>query len=169
MNQYLERAKTAMEEVTRDMTLDDLRRHAPKKWCTAEILDHLAQTFSSSAKLLQRHLSKGEPCTRRQTLKERLAVLLVVKAGYLPKGRKAPDFAVPQGIEAGRALPYFEETLSQMDDAIARCEQKFGASVTIAAHPILGPLTAEEWRKFHWVHTRHHVRQVAHLRENLKE
>ncbi|MGZ4836286.1 MAG: DUF1569 domain-containing protein [Terriglobales bacterium] len=27
-------------------------------------------------------------------------------------------------------------------------------------HPFLGPLTADEWRKFHWVHGRHHTRQI---------
>jgi len=27
-------------------------------------------------------------------------------------------------------------------------------------HLFLGPLTANEWRKFHWVHGRHHARQI---------
>jgi hypothetical protein len=157
-----------MQEAARGMAIEELSRHAPGKWCTAEILDHLAQTFSSSAKALERHLSKGEPAGRRATLMEWLSVLVVVKAGHLPGGRKAPAFAEPQGIEAAQALPYFCETLSLMDDAIMRCEQKFGASAKIAAHPILGPLTADEWRKFHWVHTRHHVRQVERLRKTFR-
>jgi hypothetical protein len=29
---------------------------------------------------------------------------------------------------------------------------------------ILGPLTGAQWRKFHLVHGRHHVKQVLHLR-----
>jgi hypothetical protein len=27
-------------------------------------------------------------------------------------------------------------------------------------HPFIGPLTADQWRKFHWVHGRHHIRQM---------
>jgi hypothetical protein len=27
-------------------------------------------------------------------------------------------------------------------------------------HLILGPLTAGQWRKFHWVHGQHHARQI---------
>ncbi|MGZ7099671.1 MAG: DUF1569 domain-containing protein [Candidatus Angelobacter sp.] len=32
-------------------------------------------------------------------------------------------------------------------------------------HPVLGPLTAAEWRKFHLVHGLHHVKQIRSLRE----
>lgn len=169
MQSDLERVLAAIEEATREMTVDALRFHAPGKWCAAEILDHLAQTFSSSARTLERRLGKGEPSRRRPTLMEWLSVLVVVKGGYLPKGRKAPEFAMPQGIDAGQALSYFRETLSRMDDAITRCEKQFGSRATIADHPILGPLTAGEWREFHWVHTRHHVRQIARLREQIKK
>jgi hypothetical protein len=169
MQHELQEALTAVEEATCGMTADELRWHPPEKWCSAEILDHLAQTFSSSAKALERNLRKGEPCRRRPTLMEWLSVLVVVRAGFLPKGRKAPEFALPQGIEAGQVLPVFRETLSRMDDAITRCEKQFGSRVTIAAHPILGPLTAEGWRKFHWVHTRHHARQITRLHEYVKK
>jgi hypothetical protein len=31
-------------------------------------------------------------------------------------------------------------------------------------HPILGPLTVDQWRKFHVVHTEHHVRQISQRR-----
>jgi len=52
-----------------------------------------------------------------------------------------------------------------MDDMIARCEEKFGSSSKLLDHPILGPLTGAEWRKFHLVHGRHHVKQIRRLRQ----
>jgi len=29
---------------------------------------------------------------------------------------------------------------------------------------VLGPLTASQWRKFHWIHGRHHVKQISERR-----
>jgi hypothetical protein len=52
-----------------------------------------------------------------------------------------------------------------MDDCIGRCEEKFGAHRKLLDHPILGPLTAAQWRKFHLVHGLHHVKQIWRLRE----
>jgi hypothetical protein len=36
-------------------------------------------------------------------------------------------------------------------------------------HPILGPLTGGQWRKFHLVHGLHHVKQIRRLRESLEK
>jgi hypothetical protein len=53
-----------------------------------------------------------------------------------------------------------------METVIADCNAKFGRGKVIAEHPILGPLTASEWRKFHWVHGRHHARQILQLKNS---
>ena len=55
--------------------------------------------------------------------------------------------------------------IAEMDDMIARCEEKFGSSSKLLDHPILGPLTGAEWRKFHLVHGLHHVKQIRRLRQ----
>jgi len=47
---------------------------------------------------------------------------------------------------------------------LAECERRFGKRSKLANHFILGPLTAQEWRRFHWVHTRHHMKQIARLK-----
>ena len=38
--------------------------------------------------------------------------------------------------------------------------QHFGSDVKLVNHPFLGPLTSDEWRRFHCVHGRHHLRQI---------
>jgi hypothetical protein len=53
-----------------------------------------------------------------------------------------------------------------METGFNDCECRFGSATKILDHPILGPLTAEQWRKFHWVHGRHHARQIRE-RANL--
>ncbi len=164
MDFYLQRALDDIESATRGMDLRALTTHPPGKWCAAEILEHLALTFSSTSRLLQRCLRAGEPAASTPTLRQRVAVAIVVKAGYLPAGRQAPDFSVPRGLSADTVVNVIREDLRGMDATITECEQRFGGSVRIADHPILGPLAVPEWRKFHWVHTRHHMKQIARRR-----
>jgi hypothetical protein len=54
--------------------------------------------------------------------------------------------------------------ITAMDEAIAHCEQRHGKRTRLLDHPVLGPLTARQWRKFHWVHGKHHVKQIQRLR-----
>jgi len=50
-----------------------------------------------------------------------------------------------------------------MSAGLDDCERKFGAATKIMDHPIIGPLAAGQWRKFHWCMA-HHARQ---LRERM--
>jgi hypothetical protein len=58
--------------------------------------------------------------------------------------------------------------IAAMDEIIARCEARFG-SAKLLDHPILGPLTGPQWRKFHLIHGRHHVKQIERLRERARD
>ncbi len=68
------------------------------------------------------------------------------------------------GSRGPTALAYARETLQALDAAAVRCEAQFGPRVPVANHPILGGFTVRQWRRFHWSHTRHHVRQIAQRR-----
>jgi hypothetical protein len=50
-----------------------------------------------------------------------------------------------------------------MDRIIAQCEARCGKRVKLLNHSVLGPLSGTEWRKFHWVHGRHHIKQIWRL------
>jgi hypothetical protein len=54
--------------------------------------------------------------------------------------------------------------IAEMDDLIRRCEEELGSRQKLLDHPILGSLTAAQWRKFHLVHGLHHVKQLRRLR-----
>jgi hypothetical protein len=85
---------------------------------------------------------------------------------FLPGGRKAPKGTVPEGLEVAKVLPAAEQAIRDMDAAISECESRFGGGVRVADHPILGPLRAQQWRRFHMAHCRHHMKQIAALRGN---
>lgn len=57
--------------------------------------------------------------------------------------------------------------MTDLDDVMSRCAGKFGGRTKLLDHPVLGPLSVSQWRKFHLVHGLHHVKQLHRLREML--
>jgi hypothetical protein len=88
----------------------------------------------------------------------------VIKLSYFPKGRKSPEHAVPKGMSPDKVMAGIGSKIVSMGELLAQCEARHGARTRVLDHPILGPLTASQWRKFHWVHGRHHVKQILKLR-----
>ncbi len=164
MDFYVQRTLHAIESATAGMDLKQLAAHPETKWSSSEILEHLLLTFSGTVKRLQRVLESGTPAAGRPSLRQRLIDVLLLDVGYFPSGREAPESVRPRGMPPQVILSAIRENLVRMDAVIADCERRFGAQTRIADHPILGPLTAGQWRKFHWVHTRHHMKQIAALR-----
>ena len=151
-------------QVTQGMEPAALTRHPVGKWSAAEIVEHLSRTYSATSHVLEQCLEAGRPTTSPATLYQHVATFFVTRLNYLPAGRPAPSFAVPKGIAPDQALPDALAHLERMDDLIAQSEARYGSALPIASHFILGPLKPDQWRKFHWVHARHHVRQIERLR-----
>ena len=164
MDSTLQEAMSAIEAATRGMDAEQLERHPEGKWSAAGILEHLSITFGGTARLMRKCLEDGKPLGSAPTLKQRVAVLLVTGWGYFPTGRPAPEFARPKGLSGETALKTIRENMAAMDAALAECEQRFGPQVKIADHVVLGPLTIPQWRRFHRIHTQHHMKQIERLR-----
>jgi len=160
MDSYLERLRQELEDATASASPGAMAQAPSGKWSANQILEHLFLTYKHTGRGLARCLEQGAPMVTRATLKDRVATLLVVKFRYLPGGRKAPDRATPRGMLPEEVRQGIWMELQQMGSALDDCERQFGRSAKIMNHPFLGPLTAEEWRKFHWVHGRHHARQI---------
>jgi hypothetical protein len=146
------------------MTAEQLTWHPQGKWSSAEILEHLLLTYTGTLRGFQRSLQADKPIATAPSRKHRFSTFVVLKLQYFPKGRQAPVTTRPKGTPAKVVLPAIHENIAAMEDAIRACAQKFGNRVKLVDHPILGPLTADEWRKFHWLHGRHHVRQIQQLK-----
>jgi hypothetical protein len=168
VNIYLQRVQDAIAEATRSMDVAQLTRHPEGKWSAADILEHLDRTYTGTASHLQKCLDAGAPTASRATLARRLAVGIVVKLGYMPPGRKAPQFTLPKGLPPEEVLRSLPAHIADMDRVLAECQRRFGARRPLADHPLLGPLNVDEWRKLHWVHTRHHIKQMARLRGSIR-
>lgn len=161
MDSYLERLQQAIASVTRGMTADELTRHAEGKWCAAEILEHLYLTYTGTQKAFERCLKAGKPLAGVPTFKQRVAATAVTDFGYFPKGRKSPDQVLPRGMSVEKVVAGIGPQIAAMDKLITQCEERYGSRIKILDHPVLGPLTARQWRKFHLAHGRHHVKQIT--------
>jgi hypothetical protein len=147
------------------MTAEDLARHPEGKWSTAEVLEHLYLTYTGTVKGLERCLQNGKPLATAPTLKHRISAGLVTGLGYLPEGRQAPERTRPRGMATDVVLGEVAAKITAMDKLISECEARFGQRAKVLDHTILGPLTAQQWRKFHWVHGQHHLKQIKRLKQ----
>lgn len=164
MDHRLQTLQNEIASAVAGLTPEQLSSHPPGKWCLAEIIEHLYLTYTGTIKGFQRVADAGKPLATRPSLKQRGGALIVVGFGYLPGGREAPSVARPRGIPSEEVMVAIIPKIAEMDAIIAHCEEKLGARHKLLDHPILGPLTAGEWRKFHLVHGRHHIKQIHRLK-----
>jgi hypothetical protein len=165
MDSCLEKLERTLSATIGAIPAEAMNWHPPGKWCAAEILEHLYLTYTGTTKGFERVLAAGKPQTSSKTLRLHVRTLAVCGLGYLPEGRKAPPHATPRGLPAEKVLAEIGAKIAAMDEVIRRCESQFGVRVRLLDHPILGALTAKQWRKFHLVHGLHHVKQIRRLQE----
>jgi len=139
----------------------------PDKWSIQQIAQHLCLTYASTEIAINGRLVKGTPTRARPTILQRIAQYFVTVIGYFPQGREAPSAVIPppggdrlSGEDLSRAAA---EGLARIDKLFNEAEDLFGQRRCIS-HEVLGPLSIHQWRTFHLVHGRHHIRQILDLR-----
>jgi hypothetical protein len=142
------------------------------QWSTQDVIAHLILTYSSTSGMLQSRLAKGRASQRRNTVAQPFIKLTVLSLGIMPKGFSAPERVRPQhaGFAPmnGKGLAArLCEDLRIMDELLDECQQRFGSG-RVASHFLLGPLRVDQWRRFHVVHGRHHLRQLVRIRKQIE-
>jgi DinB superfamily len=174
MDSRLEKLQQTVSDAIAGMSAEELSWHPPGKWCAAEVLEHLYLTYTGTIKGFRRVLEAGKPLATSATLRQRTRTFVVVGLGYMPQGRKSPPTAQPRGLPAATVQAEIGAKIAEMDEVIGWCEAGLCAEksrkraivdLPILDHPILGPLTARQWCKFHLVHGMHHVKQIRQLRK----
>lgn len=138
------------------------------RWSIVEIVEHLQLAYSLTAKGLERCLDRGTPSAKPTTLRQKIRAFAVVKLGYFPEGIQAPKHVVPAGLtDLNEMLRQVQSDLTWLDATAVRARDRFG-SITLLDHPILGGFTLDQWMRFHWIHTKHHDKQIRSRRETLE-
>lgn len=132
------------------------------KWSAAEILEHLDKTYSGTARLFAKILESGELRVQPLNMRQHVAKLIVIGFGHMPGGRKAPDMTVPVGVPAEEVVGNVRAHFVRMAELCAQVAQRYGKR-PVGQHLVLGALNADGWARFHWVHSRHHFRQIDAL------
>jgi hypothetical protein len=112
-------------------------------WTLGQVCSHLATTIRMSM--------DGVPTKAPWLVRRAAGPLLrrlVLRRGRLPRGVQVPSVYLPQaGLDAGREA-------GALRDGIERFESFRGP---LDEHPLLGRLTPAQWRRFHCIHSAHHL------------
>jgi hypothetical protein len=141
----------------------------PGKWSIQQIIEHLLLSYSGTEMALNARLAKQSPTRAKPSLMEHIGQYTVISLGYFPTGREAPPLVTPPptahtlfGEELAEAA---SEHLRHVDTLCEEAERLFGSNNRCAGHMVLGPLSINQWRKFHLIHGEHHLRQVVAIRK----
>ncbi len=146
---------------------------APDAWSRQQVVEHMMLAYAGTARELERRMAKGSPTSRKRSLKDRAAQFMVVACGVFPPGRKAPDMVNPElsdlpPLEGTALAVEYRRKVAEVEAAVAQAASQWGNKVAIATHPVLGPLSAPQWIKFHAVHTLHHAKQMDRILHQLQ-
>jgi hypothetical protein len=138
-----------------------------EKWSIQQIVQHLCLTYAFTETAFDARLAKGTPTIAKPTLQQRIGQYFLTTLGIFPSGREAPERVSPPQIVSpvgGSDLSHYSgEHLDRIDRLFNEAEALFGPGRCIS-HMILGPLSIHQWRRFHLVHGRHHVKQILAIR-----
>lgn len=160
MNQYLELCRDGLRHGLSGVSPSEADAAHGSSWSIANIVEHLDLTYTRNAAGLERRLRKGDSPERKRTLRQAAIRTLIITIGYFPPGRSAPEMVVPQGRPFIEVVAALDGHLDELDRRLAEGERVFGATRAVLDHPIIGPFSVDDWRRFHWVHTRHHLKQI---------
>lgn len=163
MHRSMERCREGIRAAVAGLSSADAERTSGDQWSVAAIVEHLDLTYTRSTDGIVRRLEKGHPPRRQPlTVRQRVGRVWVLRLGTLfyPAGRKAPDTVVPTGRRFAEVAAVIEPHLMILDQRLTEAARAFGARTPLVNHPFLGPCSVEDWRRFHWAHTKHHLGQI---------
>jgi len=108
-------------------------------WTLGQTCNHLAKAIRYSAD----SPAATEPATREHEM-----IRTRFFRGRFPDNRPAPEGMIPR--------PDLEDAaeVEKLREAIERFKLASGAG---PLHPVIGPLTHEDWERFHCMHAAHHL------------
>jgi hypothetical protein len=174
MQDALESVCCSYADVLGSMTAEQLQlhpNHDPAQWNARQVIEHLVLTYRSTARALDVRLRKGRPTLAQATPEQQMRKEWVFSHECLPHGEPAPEPVrpgqtdVPDGSGAELSA-FFKNELEAVDRVIDQCGEMFGTQ-PMASHFNLGPLCAEEWRRFVVIHSLHHLKQMKNIRGSI--
>jgi hypothetical protein len=132
------------------------------RWCAQQIVEHLILSYQLTSTAVSRQLKSGRIPKNRRSILEFVLRVQTIGMGYMPQG--APTIrAVRPGEytpESGADLAQrFLKAAEDMDELLVAARKKFGIQAC-GEHPLFGIMRVDEWRRYHAIHARHHLKQL---------
>jgi len=170
MHSSLEQLHTSYAQALQGLSSQAIEVHPANdqaRWNARQIVEHLILTYQSSSAVFRERLAKGRPTQSQPKPYQRVQQFFVCRFGYFPTGRPAPPGVTPASSASeplgGDALAArLQSELQSMAEILVACEEQFGEK-RFATHQVLGPISAQQWRKFHVVHGTHHLKQLRSI------
>jgi DinB superfamily len=168
MHVVLERVVSQIANEVRGLDSETTHRHPngfAYKWTVQQVVEHLALSCRMTTAVLEAQLRKGRPArNQKRTYLQWSLQMMILSFGVLPQGVPALDETMPAAgyfpVLDGRQLgELLRQEIEAMDTLLDDCRRRFGME-PVAAHPWLGPLRVDQWRRLHVVHGLHHVAQL---------
>jgi len=144
-------------------------RHDPGRWNICQIVQHLLLTYTSTITSMEGRIAKGTPTRSHPAFRQYMAQIFVIRLGLMPGRREAPPVVAPpvdppDPLLSGADLAdSVSSELARLDSVLDQAEGHFGFT-PCSSHFALGALSVQQWRRFHLVHGRHHIRQIVAIR-----
>ena len=150
MDPQLQKLQEEIESAISGLSGEQLTQHPPGKWSAGEVLEHLYLSYTGTIKGFERAAEAGNPPATAQSWAQWRRTLVVVHLGYMPAGREAPAVARPRGLPPEKVRAEIAAKISEMDERIARCEEKFGCGENCSTTQSWARSTAPNGESFTW-------------------
>ena len=138
----------------------DWHRAPNGKWSVAQIVAHLAAGVDLSSATLEKRKEKYG-MLRRSNPGQAVLRNLLLTIGKFPPGRKAREATIPpERPDPAIVSAQFRMGIERFTKMINEWPRSRQLEVFVK-HPYLGDLNVPEWVRFHYVHARHHAKQIA--------
>ena len=134
------------------------------RWCAQQIMEHLILSYELTSTSVSRQLKMGRVLKNRRSMLEFLLRVQTIGLGYMPRGVPAIRAVRPVDYtpESGAAIAErFLAAAEEMDAQLVAARKKFGIQAC-GEHPLFGVMRVDEWRRYHAVHARHHMKQLRY-------
>jgi len=141
------------------------------KWCVQGLIEHLILTYRSTSGVLEDRLQKGRPTQAPRTAEHEARWRNTIMRGRFFEGGQAPERVRPgqlnlRPLSGAELASQLLAEIEKVDHLLNECAEKFGTQ-PMASHFAFGPLSVEQWREFHTVHTRHHLTQLTRILNSI--
>lgn len=140
---------------------------ATPRWTIQQIVGHLLLSYQATTAAMEARLAKATPTKAKPTPSQRLWQFLLLRLQHFPGGLPAPEAVTPKPeakpLDGPLLVAEVSAALATMAQRIDAAEHLFGPDLQAVSHMRLGPMNVAQWRRFHLVHGRHHLRQINRI------